>query len=354
MREKNMDMNQKRDIEKLHRESVIFDGLLMWGNLDSRKTLGEMIEGNLGGGNYTVANHSHDFRGAIVNILKYRKVIEENSDLVALALNTENIKKAQKSRKVGIVFGFQDTRAVEEVDQLEVFYALGVRIIQLTYNAQNLAGTGCCEISGGKITYYGQNLIRKIEELKIALDLSHCGDETTESALEFAERPVLFTHVGVRQLCNAYGRCKTDKQLEKVARTGGMAGVCFAPYFVKRDPQTFDVLPSSVKDVVDAIQYLVKLIGVDHVGFGSDLARIWFDLGKTPSDSSMRLWRTLRPDVFGRGPTETYDPFPVGLQKHSELINLTAELANRGFSDKDIQKILGGNFLRVLSRIWGE
>ena len=353
IREKNMGMNQKRDIEKLHRESILFDGLLMWGNLDSRKTMQEMVEGNLGGGNYTVANHSHDFKGAIANILKYRKVIGENSDLVALALNTENIKKAQKTRKVGIVFGFQDTRAVEEVDQLEVFYALGVRIVQLTYNAQNLAGTGCCEISGGKITYYGQKLIRKIEELKIALDLSHCGDETTESALEYAERPVLFTHVGVRQLCNAYGRCKTDKQFEKVARTGGMAGVCFAPYFVKRDPQTFDVLPSSVKDVVGAIQYLVKLIGVDHVGFGSDLARIWFDLGKTPSDSSMRLWRTLRPDVFGRGPTETYDPFPVGLQKHSELMNLTVELAERGFSDADIKKILGGNFLRILKTIWG-
>ena len=349
-----MKAQQKDDLEKLHRESIIFDGLLMWGNLDSRKTMGEMIEGNLAGGNYTVANHSYDFEGAIANILKYRKVIQENSDLLALALNTEDIKNAQMSRKLGVVFGFQDTRAVEEVDQLEVFYALGVRIVQLTYNAQNLAGTGCCEISGGKITYYGQKLIRKMEELKIALDLSHCGDETTQSALEVAERPVLFTHVGVRNLCNAYGRCKTDKQFERVARTGGMAGICFAPYFVKRDPVTFQVLPSTVKDVVEAIQYLVKLIGVDHVGFGSDLARIWFDLGKTPPDSSMRLWRTLRPDVFGRGPTETYDPFPVGLQKHSELINLTAELVGRGFSDEDVHKILGGNFLRVLGKIWGE
>lgn len=349
-----MDSKHKKEIEKLHRDSILFDGLLMWGNLDSRKTMQEMIEGNLAGGNYTVANHSHDFKGAIANILKYRKVIQENSDLLTLALNTQDIRKAQKSRKLGVVFGFQDTRAIEEVDHLEVFHALGVRIVQLTYNAQNLAGTGCCEISGGKITYYGQKLIRKMEELKIALDLSHCGDETTDSALDYAERPVLFTHVGVRQLCNAYGRCKTDKQFEKVVQTGGMAGVCFAPYFVKRDPVTFQVLPSTVKDVVDAIQYLVKLIGVDHVGWGSDLARIWFDLRKTPVDSSMRLWRTLRPDIFGRGPTETYDPFPVGLQKHSELINLTAELADRGFSPEDIHKIEGGNFLRVLGKIWGE
>ncbi len=349
-----MNAKQKKDLKKLHQESILFDGLLMWGNLDSRKTMTEMLEGNLAGGNYTVANHSHDFNGAIANILKYRKVIQENSDLLTLALNTDDIKKAQKSKRLGIVFGMQDTRAVEEVDHLEVFHALGVRIVQLTYNAQNLAGTGCCEISGGKITYHGQKLIRKMEDLKIALDLSHCGDETTESALAYAERPVLFTHVGVRQLCNAYGRAKTDKQLEMVARTGGMAGICFAPYFVKRDPVTFRVLPSTVDDVVDAIEYLVKLIGIDHVGWGSDLARIWFDLGKTPTDSSMRLWRVLRPDIFGRGPTETYDPFPVGLQKHSELINLTTKLAERSFSDEGIKKILGGNFLRVLRKIWGE
>ena len=139
-----MDTKLQKELEKIHRDSILFDGLLMWGNLDSRKTIQEMIEGNLAGGNYTVANHSHDFKAAIASILKYRKVIQENNDLLALALNTEDIKKAQKNRKLGVVFGFQDTRAVEEVEQLEVFKALGVRIVQLTYNAQNLAGTGCC------------------------------------------------------------------------------------------------------------------------------------------------------------------------------------------------------------------
>jgi len=343
-----------KEIEKLHRESVIFDGLLMWGNLDSPNTIGELIEGNLAGGNYTVANNTHDFTAAVANILKYRKVIRENSNLLTLALNTKDIVNAHKDRKVGVVLGFQDSRAIEEVDHLELFHALGVRIVQLTYNAQNLAGTGCCDLSGGKITYHGQALIRKMEELKIALDLSHCGDETTDSALDFAERPVLFTHVAVRSLIDAPGRAKTNKQLEKVARGGGMVGIIFAPWFVKRDPATYRILPSTVQDVVDIIEHAVKLIGVDHVGFASDLARIWFDLGRTPPDATMRNMRTIRPDIFGVGPTETYDPFPVGLQRHSELVNLTAELVNRGFSSEDVKKLLGGNFLRVLGNIWGE
>ena len=193
-----------------------------------------------------------------------------------------------------------------------------------------------------------------MEALGIALDLSHCGDETTESALEFAERPVFFTHVGVRKLCNAHGRAKTDRQLEMLARTGGVAGICFAPFLVKRDPHSYEVLPSTVKDVVDLVDYSVKLIGIDHIGFGTDLPRIWMDLGKVPPDSSMRLWRELRPDVFGRGPTDVYEPYPMGLQKHSELSNLTAELMERGYTEADIKKILGGNFIRVLRQIWSE
>jgi len=347
-----MNTRTEQEIKKLHQEAIIFEGLLMWGNLDSRKTLQDIIEGNIAGANYTVANHSHDFEGAIRNILKYRAIIQENSDLLKLALTTEDIEIAKASGKLGVVLGFQDSRAVEQVDYLEVFYALGVRIIQLTYNAQNLAGSGSCEISGGGITYYGQKLIRKMEELGIALDLSHCGDETTESALKFAERPVLFTHVGVRELCNAYGRAKTNKQFEMLARKEGVAGVCFAPFTVKRDPHTWDVLPSSVKDVADTIDFLVKLIGINHVGFGSDWPGIWYELGKPPADSSFRLWRKLRPDVFGKGPTDAYEPFPVGLQKHSELPNLTAELVARGYSGDDVRKILGGNFIRVLREIW--
>ena len=348
-----MNANREREVNRLHHDSLIFDGLLMWGNLDSRKVIKDIIQGNVAGANYTVANHSHDFKGAIRNIVKYKNVIKENKNLLSLAITAEDIERAKSNRKLGVVFGFQDSRAVEQVDHLEVFCSLGVRIIQLTYNAQNLAGSGCCEISGGKITYYGQKLIRKMEKLGIALDLSHCGDETTESALEFAERPVLFTHVGVRQLCNAQGRAKTDRQFEMLARTGGMAGICFAPFLVKRDPDSWEVLPSTVNDVVDAIDYSVKLIGIDHIGFATDLPRIWYDLGKTPSDSSMRLWRELRPDVFGRGPTEVYEPFPVGLQEHSELSNLTAELVERDYTEEDIRKILGGNFARVLREIWG-
>ncbi len=345
--------NEKR-FENIHRESIVFDGLLMWNNLDSRKIIGELIEGNVAGVNYTVAHGSHNFEAAMGEIQKCRARMDENQDLLEPAVTTEDIKKAKANKKVGVVMGFQDSGPIERIDQLDLFHALGVRIIQLTYNVQNLAGTGCCDISGGKITFFGREVIRKMEKLGIALDLSHCGDETTESALEFAERPVLFTHVGVRRLCNSQGRGKTDRQFEMLARTGGVAGVCFLPALVKRNPKTHEVLPSTVQDVVDAIDYLVRLIGVDHVGFASDNALYWYDLGRRPSDSPLARWRELRPDVFGVGPTETTEPFPEGLQRFSEISNLTAELVNRNYTKDKIHKILGGNFIRVLKEIWGK
>jgi membrane dipeptidase len=349
-----MNPKNNKTADQIHRDAIVFDGLLMWNNLDGRAVIEDMLLGNITSANYTLAHGGHNFEGALDEIIKYRRIIEENSDLLDLVLTAADIEKAKAGGKLGVVFGFQDSGPVERIDQIDLFYALGVRIIQLTYNVQNSAGTGCCDISGGEITYFGRELIRKMEKRGIALDLSHCGDETTDSALEFAERPVLFTHVGVRELCNAQGRGKTDRQFELLARTGGVAGICFLPALVKRDPDTYEVLPSNVKDVVDAIDYVVKLIGIDHVGFGSDLAQYWYDMGRRPGDSPIAMWRERRPDVFGRGPTEVSEPFPVGLQRFSEFSNLTAELVERGYGEDAIHKILGGNFLRVLREIWGE
>ena len=110
-----MNAEREREVKRLHYDSLIFDGLLMWSNLDSRKVIGDIIQGNVAGANYTVANHSHDFEGAIRNILKYRNVIKENSDLLTLAITTEDIERAKSDRKLGVVFGFQDSKAVEQV-----------------------------------------------------------------------------------------------------------------------------------------------------------------------------------------------------------------------------------------------
>ena len=120
-----MNANKDKKIDIIHQDSIIFDGLLMWNNLDSKKIIGEIIEGNIAGVNYTVAHGGHDFEGAVHEILKYRNLIEENSDLLDLAVTAEDIERAKVNGKLGVVFGFQDSRAVEQISYLDLFQTLG-------------------------------------------------------------------------------------------------------------------------------------------------------------------------------------------------------------------------------------
>lgn len=334
-------------------ESFVFDGLLTWGNLDHLDTAQQVIKGGINVANITVAHWPHNFTRGIENVLKYRKIVENNPELFKLITNIKDIEDAKSTGRLGVILGFQDAVPIEDnVDYLNVYKALDVGIIQLTYNAQNFVGTGCCDLSYGGLTYFGKKVIKRMNELGIAIDLSHCCDETTIEAIELSEKPVLITHSSVRSICNAYGRNKTDEQIKALAKKGGVIGICLSPSFTRRNPETYEVLPSTIDDILDHIEYVIELVGINHVGWGSDLCLKWIEQGKTPPTSSLRHWRPLRPDVFGRGPTDYYDPRPEGLGRHLEMINLSRGLVKRGYSKDDIKKVLGGNFVRVLKDIW--
>lgn len=339
---------------ELHRKAIIIDGLLPWANLDYPKYMDQIRQGGVTAGNVTVSQTT-GFQEALDNINHYKGKLEENPDRVTLATTVSDIMKAKEEGKLGAIFGFQDTKPIDDkLSNIQLFKDRGVRIMQLTYNAQNYVGTGCCELTYGKLTYFGLEVVEELNKQGVIIDLSHCCDEVTVDAIEHSKDPVLITHSSVYSLCNAYGRNKKNEHIEALAEKGGVIGICFAPIFIKRNPETYEVQSCTVNDVLDHIDYVVKLAGVDHVGFGSDMCGKWLDDEFTPPTSSLRHWRPLRPDVFGRGPTEKYDPFPEGLDRHHKLINLTRGLVHRGYSDEDIEKILGGNFLRVFKEVWGE
>ncbi|MDR7521733.1 MAG: membrane dipeptidase [Armatimonadota bacterium] len=339
----------------LHRESIVFDGLMPWGNLDHLYCIQEALQGGLTAANVTVAHFPHNSVRAIDRIAHYASIVRQRRDLMRVVQTTREIEAAKRDGVIGVVWGFQDTTPFDNrLELIDVFADLGVRIVQLTYNTQNFVGCGCCEVWDAPLTGFGREILRRLEDLRIAVDLSHCGDQTTEDTLRRARRPVLITHAGARAVCPAYGRNKTDDQIRMLAGCGGVIGVVFAPFLVKRDPQTHQVLPSTIDDVIRHIEHIGNLVGLDHVGIASDLCAAWLDQRRTPPESSMRWWREARPDVFGRGPIEEYDPYPEGLQRHSHLPNLTRRLIERGFSDGEVRGILGGNFIRVLRDIWGD
>jgi len=344
--------DQAQRAADLHQKAIVIDAAVGSNVLEYPKDIERILEGGLTAGCHTIASWQHDFLAALRRIDRTSQLVT-NDPRLFLAKSVKDVKEAKETGKHAVLLFFQDTRPVEDnLRNLSIFRELGVKTIQLTYNNQNLVGTGCCERSYTGLSNFGIKVVEEMNRLGIVVDVSHSADETTMDAINFSKDPILFSHSSVRALCNAYGRNKTDDQIKALAEKGGVIGICWQPFMLKRNKATHEVQSCTVEDLLNHIDYVVNLVGVDHVGFGSDLADHVQDEKITPSHSSLRIWRPLRPDVFGAGSTEVYDSFPEGLARSSEAPNITRGLVSRGYSDQEIFKILGENFLRIYETVW--
>ena len=220
---------------------------------------------------------------------------------------------------------------------------MGVRVIQITYNERNLIGNGCWERVDDGLSNFGVDAIREMDRLGILIDLSHVGDRTTLEAIELSGNPVACTHANARAFF-ASPRNKTDDALKLLADKGRVVGANAFPPFLRREWE------STLSDYVDAIDDLVERVGIDHVGIGTDFTQ----------DQSRDFFRWLL-SRQGTQPQEERlaqfpDPVvhPTGMETPDKLSNVAGELLNRGYRHEDITKILGGNWLRLFRRVWGE
>jgi membrane dipeptidase len=168
----------------------------------------------------------------------------------------------------------------------------------------------------------------------IGIDLSHVGRETIKDVLEFTEKPVFFTHAGSYSVCET-PRNFRDDELKAIADTGGLIGINSLAAFLSKKPGP-DV---TIDDWLDHVDHVFKVVGADHIGFGTDLTE-----NSKASDYPVHKDTLVAPWPWD---------YPVGLQTVSEFPNITRGLVSRGYSDDDIEKILGGNFLRVFEEIVG-
>jgi membrane dipeptidase len=194
---------------------------------------------------------------------------------------------------------------------------MGQRLTQLTYNGGNLLGDGCKVTQDRGLTPFGAEVITRMNSLGMAIDVSHCGQRTSLDAISASKKPVLITHSNCRALAAGVARCKPDEVIQAAARSGGVLGITAVRQFVRHGD------PVTIEHVLDHFDHAVKLVGVEHVGVGSD-----FDLDAHP----------------------TYD-IPE-LNNADRIYALTDGLLRRGYSDADVSLILGGNFERVLRQIW--
>jgi membrane dipeptidase len=252
----------------------------------------------------------------------------------------EHLRRVNGSGKIGFLLGLQNSDHFRTLDDIDFFHGLGQRVSQLTYNSQNRIGTGCMDRRDSGLSDFGVDVVKRMNEVGMAVDLGHCGDQTTLDGIEATGKPPLITHTNARALNPGYPRNKTDETFKKMAAKGGVAGMTAVRSFVR------DSEPTTLEHLLDHYDYVAKLVGVEHVGIGSDTdirggydAQSKDDWEKTGGRYREKYRFRHKIDM-----DETTQP------KRTYL--LTEGLLRRGYKDSDIALILGGNFQRVLSEIW--
>ena len=243
------------------------------------------------------------------------------------------------SGKLGVILGLQNSDQFRRQRDVDFFHGIGQRVSQLTYNSRNFIGSGSTERNDGGISDFGALIINQMNLVGMAVDVSHCGDQTTLDAFEISEMPVLITHSNCRALNPGHPRLKTDEAIKKVGAAESVMGITGVRMFVKGDE------PTTIEHVLDHYDHVRKLIGPEHLGVGSDIDLYGYD-SMPPA-----LNKQLRAGYKGSyGFREKIDI--EGLNHPKRMYDLTEGLIRRKYSDADIRGILGGNFVRVLKKIW--
>lgn len=263
-----------------------------------------------------------------------------NNDAYFIRIDSaSDLDRVKSSGKLGILLGLQNSDQFRRPDDVDFFRSLGQRVSQLTYNSRNLIGNGSTERRDDGISDFGVAIIERMNKVRMAVDVSHCGDRTTLDAFEISKKPVLITHSNCRVLAGGHPRDKTDEAIRKIGETGSVMGITGVRMFVK------DTEPTTIEDVLDHYDHVRKLIGPEHLGVGSDIDLYGYD--KMPP----ALNKQLRASYKGSyGFRERIDI--EGLDHPKRMFDLTEGLIRRKYTDADILGILGGNFTRVLKQIW--
>jgi membrane dipeptidase len=324
--------------KRLHDKIFVFDGLSMYYILDEPYTE-RVLLGGVNATNVTILWEQGWGESLRLMEAGLRKI--DANPLLMLARNGDEIRLANQRGKLAVVLGTQGSIMLEtDLYRLGILCRLGIRFFGLTYTGTTLYADGCGERRDAGLSFLGEELIYCVNELPLILDLSHCGHRTRAEAVKLARVPNN-THSNAFHL-TPNPRNTEDSTLMQIAGKGGVNGVVFHPKFVKEGQPT-------VHDVLNHIDYMVRLLGTEHVGFGSDYLDGIIDARIQPNPR----WHKLRPDVFAG--TENYFNlvYPRGLERITKLPNLTQGLLNRGYDEAIVAAIMGGNWLRVIASIAG-
>ncbi|MCB1024625.1 MAG: membrane dipeptidase [Acidobacteria bacterium] len=253
--------------------------------------------------------------------------------------SADDFARVKTSGKLGVILGLQNSDQFRSPKDVDFFRGLGQRVSQLTYNSRNFIGNGSTERADEGISDFGAAIIERMNKVGMAVDVSHCGDQTTLDAFKISKKPVLITHSNVRALVNGHPRCKTDDAIKAVGKAGSVMGITGVRMFVKADE------PTTIEHVLNHFDYVRKLIGAEHLGVGSDIDLYGYDA--MPPELNKQLRASYKGSYGFREKIDV-----EGLNHPKRMFDLAEGLIRRKYSDTDIKGILGGNFERVLKEIW--
>ncbi|HEX2038669.1 MAG TPA: membrane dipeptidase [Acidimicrobiales bacterium] len=281
---------------------------------------------------------SHD-SGLMLHSMRLVTLALDNLPWLEKALKAVDIRRAKADGRHALYLQNQPHGLSRDLTLLEVAYDFGLRQQMLTYNDQDFVGSGCTAVDSG-LTRFGRQVVRHLNELGVIVDTAHCGKQTTLDACAVSEAPVIASHTGAEAL-HRHARLKSDEELDALAGTGGVIAVCAVPFFLSADR------PATVDALLDHVDHIVERVGPQHVALGTDwplplpkwvlsgLADAVADVGFRPED-----------DVRGEDNL-------VGFDDYRDMPNITRGLVARGYTDEEVEGILGENFLRVFEQVCG-
>ncbi|MBT6692794.1 MAG: membrane dipeptidase [Porticoccaceae bacterium] len=323
----------------MHKDMLMIDGLqyVNW----NRQLFEDAQQGGVHCIHVTIV-YWENIRETLENIGTWNRHFINHGDLIMPVRQARDILEAKRLGKVGIVFGFQNCSPIEDdVKMVEILHQLGVRIMQLTYNNQSLLATGCYEEKDGGVTRFGKQVIKEMNRVGMVIDMSHSAEKSTLETIELSQRPIAITHANPSFFHTAL-RNKSDTVIRAIGESEGMLGFSMYPFHLKNGPDC------TLEEFCQMIGQTVEMIGIDRVGIGSDLCLNW-DYKVLEWMRSGR-WTTGVDHGEGSAERPAWPDQPSWFGGTKDLKIVAQGLEDQGFSDDDIAKVMGKNWLSFFEK----
>jgi len=333
--------------KKYHNDSIVVDATGPLAVLDEYHQ--NYMQGGVTVVAATVGYGSSDLGSldaTVKNLKSWIDKFKDDSKKLLHVTSIDDIFRAKKEGKLGIIFHFQGSTPFEgDLNNIELYYRLGLRMSQLCYNTVDLVGCGCTEIKDSGLTEFGEKVIGEMNRLGIVVDCAHTGYQTSLDAIETSKSPVIISHGNPKGVYNNRRNIEDDL-IRAIAKNGGVIGFNGFPGLVS------DKSKPILDDILDHAEYMAKLVGAEHICFGMDYYE--YQAGIADDETAQFVYQYLIES--GTWTAEEYAPppwhYPQGIEMPEKLANLTIGLHNRGFSEEEIKGILGLNIIRVFKEIW--